>query len=70
MAAGPEGSVLLVSLVPLKAVVSPWRRALLGCLVPGRLVPLKALAAPWRRAPPVCLLPGRLGPLKAAVAAP
>ena len=45
MAAVPEGSVLLVSLVPLKAVVSPLRGALLGCLVPGRLGPLKAAVA-------------------------
>src|ERR1019366_4727047 len=37
--------------------VSPWRRAPLGCLVPGCLGPLKTLAVSWRRAPQGCLVP-------------
>src|ERR1035437_3087500 len=60
LAAVPEGSVLLVSLVLLKTAVSPWPP---GCLVPGRLGSLKAAARLWRRASG-CLLLGRLAPLK------
>src|ERR1017187_510986 len=50
---------ILVLLEPSAAPVpvSPWRRAPLGCLMPGCLGPLKTLAAPWRRAPQGCLVP-------------